>query len=483
MNQRTTPLLDALIHASLRKHAPFYLPGHKRGRGGPQTLLRQWGADVFRTDLPELPELDDLFAPEGVILEAQSLAAEAFGAQQTWFLTNGSSCGIVAAILATCNPGDSIILPRNCHRSVVSGLILSGAMPIFIEPELGPDFAFGLSPQRIEQALTQYPQAKAVMVTSPTYEGVCVDIDAIATLTHRHNIPLLVDEAHGPHFAFHPELPPSALSAGADLAIQSTHKILGAMTQAAMLHTQGHRVSSQRINQALQWGQSTSPSYLLLASLDAARQQMALQGSQILETLIQRVNTTRQQLQQIKGLSLLGPLPTTAGFAALDPTRLTLGFRDLGLNGLEVDQMLHDDLAVTAELPMPSHLTFVPSLGTTQTDLAQLVQALKQLAQEARGNSLQPPSTFDWKRNPISTPHLSPRAAAFAPQKTVTWEQAVGHTSAELICPYPPGIPVLYPGAKITQADADYLRQVKAAGGHITGCSDPHLETLRVVQL
>ncbi|MGB7416757.1 MAG: aminotransferase class I/II-fold pyridoxal phosphate-dependent enzyme [Thermosynechococcaceae cyanobacterium] len=483
IDQAQTPLLSALQSAGDRNHNAFYTPGHKRGRGTPKALLQTWGCSVFQRDLPELPELDDLFAPEGVILEAQALAAEAFGADQTWFLTNGSSCGVMTAILAVCAPDDRIIVPRNCHRSVISGLTLSGAMPIFIEPELGPEFALGLAPHRIAEALDKYPQAKAVMVTSPTYEGVCVDLDAISTLTHAHNIPLLVDEAHGPHFAFHSGLPPSALSAGADLAVQSTHKVLGALTQAAMLHTQGDRISPQRICQALQWLQSTSPSYLLLASLDAARQQMALQGTQILEHLISSVRATRQQLQQIKGLSLLSPQRPTAGFANLDITRLTVGVSKVGLNGLQVDQRLHEHFAVTAELPTPSHLTFVPSLGTTQTDLNQLVQALRQIALEAQEQPRQATTTPTWHREAIIVPQLSPRAASFAAQETIAWEQATDRISAELICPYPPGIPVLYPGGKITAADLDYLRQIQAVGGHITGCTDPDLNTLRVLQL
>ncbi|MGF1602817.1 MAG: aminotransferase class I/II-fold pyridoxal phosphate-dependent enzyme [Thermosynechococcaceae cyanobacterium] len=483
MDQTQTPLLSALTASSLRDHAAFYIPGHKRGRGAPPPLLQAWGQSIWQTDLPELPELDDLFAPDGVIRDAQALAAEAFGAEQTWFLTNGSSCGVMAAILAVCNPGDRIIIPRNCHRSVISGLILSGAMPIFIEPELGPEFAYGLALEKIAEALQQYPQTKAVMVTSPTYEGVCVDLDEIATLTHNHGIPLLVDEAHGPHFAFHPDLPPSALSAGADLAIQSTHKVLGALTQAAMLHTQGDRISSQRISQSLQCLQSTSPSYLLLASLDAARQQMALQGTQILEHLIGSVKATRQQLQQIEGLSLLNFQCPAPGFADLDITRLTVGVNPLGLNGLQVDQRLHDHLAVTAELPTPSHLTFIPSLGTTQVDLDQLVQALRQIALEAKEHSQQNSTAPIWQRKAICIPQLSPRTASFAAQETVGWEQAADRISAELVCPYPPGIPVLYPGGKITMADLDYLRQIQAVGGHITGCIDPDLNTLRVVQL
>jgi arginine decarboxylase len=280
LDQTTAPLLEALKIYTQQRHAPFYAPGHKRGQGIPQSLRDLLGASVFRADLPELPNLDNLFAPESVIQAAQELAAEAFGAEQTWFLVNGSTAGVMAAILATCATGDKIILPRNIHQSAIAGLILSGAVPIFINPEYDPtiDLAYSITPTAVAAALKRYPDAKAVMMLYPTYEGVCGDVSAIAQLTHQHNIPLLVDEAHGPHFAFHPDLPPSALSAGADLSVQSTHKVLGAMTQASMLHVQGNRIDRERLSKALQLVQSTSPNYLLLAYLDAARQQMALQG-------------------------------------------------------------------------------------------------------------------------------------------------------------------------------------------------------------
>src|SRR5919202_2133332 len=247
LDQTKAPLLKALQESAHKPHAPFYTPGHKRGQGIPQPMLNLLGASVFQVDLPELPDLDNLFAPEGVIKEAQELAADAFGADQTWFLVNGSTGGVMAAILATCNSGDKIILPRNIHQCAIAGLVLSGAVPVFINPEFDPssDLAHSITPTAVAKALKQYPDAKAVMMVYPTYQGVCGDVRAIAQLVHEHNIPLLVDEAHGPHFAFHPDLPPSALSAGADLAVQSTHKVLGAMTQASMLHIQGNRVEAQ----------------------------------------------------------------------------------------------------------------------------------------------------------------------------------------------------------------------------------------------
>ncbi|MGL5062533.1 MAG: aminotransferase class I/II-fold pyridoxal phosphate-dependent enzyme, partial [Microcoleus sp.] len=430
--QLKTPLLDALQNCANRSNSPFYAPGHKRGRGIPQSLVELWGAQVFRSDLPELPELDNLFNPEAAIAQAQQLAAAAFGADRTWFLANGSTCGIIAAILAVCHPGDKIILPRNIHQSAISGLILSGAIPIWIEPEYDRDWdiAHCITPESVAAALQQHPDAKAVMVVYPTYHGACGNLRAIAQITHQYNIPLLTDEAHGAHFNFHPELPATALSSGADLTVQSIHKTLSAMTQASMLHVQGDRIDIHRLNQALQLVQSTSPSYLLLASLDAARQQIALQGKQLIDRTLMLAETGRSGLSKIPGLSVLEPL-NIPGFADLDRTRLTVKVSGLGITGFAADEILHDRFGVTAELPLPQHLTFIISLGNTELDIQNLLQAFTILGsnkqQETRAKkqhfSHLPPSP----PSPLSTssPPLSPREAFFSPTETVAADKAV----------------------------------------------------------
>ena len=232
-NQHLTPILDALQEWVAKFHAPFYTPGHKRGQGMNPLLKDRWGAEVFSWDLPELPGLDNLHAPAGIIEEAQNLAAAVFGAQQTWFLVNGSTAGVIAAILATCGEGEKMILPRNSHASAIAGIIHAGAVPIFITPEYDGalDLAHSITPEAVRFALEQHPDAKAVMLVYPTYYGGCGDLAAIAEIVHSYRIPLLVDEAHGAHFGFHPDLPPAALAVGADLTVQSTHKLLGALTQ------------------------------------------------------------------------------------------------------------------------------------------------------------------------------------------------------------------------------------------------------------
>lgn len=492
-SQDRTPLLDALATSAHRYHAPFYTPGHKRGRGIPQPLAELLGRSVFRADLPELPELDNLFAPAGVIEEAQQLAARAFGAAQTWFLVNGSTCGVMAAILATCGVGDKIILPRNIHQSAIAGLVLSGAIPVFINPEYDrfSDLAGSVTLAAVAAALEKHPDSKAVMVVYPNYHGICGNLKAIAELVHQHHIPLLVDEAHGAHLSFHRDLPDSALSAGADLTIQSTHKVLGAMTQASMLHIQAQQIDAQKLSKALQLLQSSSPSYLLLASLDAARQQMALHGEQLMSRTLQLADDARYKINQIRGLSVL-EFSQTQGFFDFDRTRLTVRVSELGLSGFEADQILHQQLGVTAELPTSEHLTFILSLGNTQADIDKLVRSLITIAND-HYPAQQPHACKEllqsWKAKFVYIhsssctlcPNLSPRQAFFAPTETLFVNDALDQICAELICPYPPGIPVLMPGEIISSAAIEYLQQVLALGGSVTGCSDPTLKSIKVV--
>ncbi|MEH1812416.1 MAG: aminotransferase class I/II-fold pyridoxal phosphate-dependent enzyme [Nostoc sp.] len=488
LDQNKIPLLDALKANAARPHAPFYTPGHKLGEGISQPLADLLGKAVFRTDLTELADLDNLFAPQGVIQEAQKLAAEAFGALQTWFLVNGSTCGIEAAILATCGTGDKIILPRNVHSSAIAGLILSGAIPIFLNPEYNPvlDIAHSITPNAVQSALQQHPDTKAVLIVYPTYYGVCGDLSAIANITHQYNIPLIVDEAHGAHFAFHPELPTPALDAGADLTVQSTHKVLGAMTQASMLHVRGNRIDCDRISKALQLVQSTSPSYLLLASLDAARQQMAMHGKMLMSRTLELAEEARTRISQIPGLSVLEmpQLAGSPGFVALDKTRLTVTVSGLGLTGFEADEILDEKLGVTAEFASLQHLTFIISLGNTPADIEQLVQGFTSLAKEYRRSNLTVKNQvwLNLDRTLDYALQLSPREAFFAVSEILPLTQTNKRICAEIVCPYPPGIPVLMPGEVITKSVLEYLQQIQAMGGFISGCNDISLKSLKVVK-
>jgi arginine decarboxylase len=481
-DDRRIPILNTLRQLAVSEDAAFYAPGHKKGRAIAINLSDLLGNKVFRADLPELPELDNLFAPQGVIKEAQTLAAETFGADRTWFLVNGSTCGIMAAIVATCGAGEKIILPRNIHRSAIAGLIVSGAIPIFIDPEYDrvTRLAYNITPEAVAATLQEHPDAKAVMVLHPTYQGVCSNLGAIVDTTHSYNIPLLVDEAHGAHFAFHSELPPAALSLGADLSVQSTHKVLSAMTQASMLHLQGTRICPQKIGKALQLLQSTSPSYLLLASLDAAREQMASEGEILMAKTLNLAATARSKLSQISGLSVLES-KIQPGFASLDRTRLTIDISQLGITGYEADAILHEQLGVTCELPLMEHLTFIISLGNIQEDIEKLIEAFVKLTQDKQLLTKKSSSQFQPLKYSQQNLVMSPREAYFSATETVSLTDAIDRISAELVCPYPPGIPVLMPGEIITSDSIDYLQEVLAAGGTITGCSDDSLQTLEVI--
>jgi arginine decarboxylase len=486
--QASAPLLERLKGCAERSAAAFHTPGHKRGQGI-SSILSDWlGQAVFQADLPELPELDNLFAPDGVIQQAQALAAAAFGAEQTWFLANGSTCGVEAAVLATCQPGEKIILPRNVHQSAIAALILSGAVPVFVQPDYDAswDVAHGVSLDAIEAAIEQHPDAKAVLVVSPTYYGVVSPVQSIAEIAHQHNIPLLVDEAHGAHFAFHPELPPSALSQGADVVVQSIHKTLSALTQAAMLHVQGDRIDRDRLIRSLSLVQSTSPNYLLLASLDAARQQMATQGYALMEQALNLAKRARQELRQIPELALLDDRSNqVSSFADLDLTRITIDVTGLGLTGFAADEQLHETFGVTAELPGLRHLTFIVSLGNTEADIDRLVSAFHQLATELKPqNQPEPNSLYPsaFRLLPSALSLLTPRQAFFSAAVSVPIAHAIDHISAELVCPYPPGIPVLLPGEVITAEAIEYLQKVLAAGGIVAGCTDSTLNTLSIVK-
>ncbi|TVQ53246.1 MAG: aminotransferase class I/II-fold pyridoxal phosphate-dependent enzyme [Spirulina sp. DLM2.Bin59] len=479
------PLIAALKAAARWDHAPFYTPGHRRGVGLPAALKPLLGA-AAAYDFPELPTIGNLAAEEGAICDsapiaaAQTLAAQTFGAERTWFLVNGSSGGLLAAILATCGEGGKIILPRNVHSSIINGLILAGAWPVFIHPAYGAeqDLAYGMTAAAVAEALATHPDVRAVLVVYPTYHGICTDLAAIAEVVHGHGIPLLVDEAHGPHFAFHPDLPPSALSLGADLVVQSTHKVLGALSQAAMLHGQGDRLHWPRLAQCIAMVQSTSPNSLLLASLDGARQQMATAGRELMAQTLALAQWARQELAQIPHVTLLEtPSTPQSGFRYFDPTRLTVLVAGLGRDGFDLDEELMAR-GVMAELPLERHLMFIVTLGSCQQDLDRLVAVFRVLSQETTGPlPTLPPQALP----PLPPLLLSPRAATFAPRRAVPLDAAVGEASGALICAYPPGIPVFMPGEMITEEAIAYLQTLKRLGAQLLGLSDPTLATLSVI--
>jgi arginine decarboxylase len=484
--QSKTPLVNVLQGYHQSANATFHTPGHNRGQGIPERMEQLVGVLPYQADFPDLPGLN-LFEADGAIAQAQALAAQLFGAEQTWFLINGSTVGIIASILATCNAGDKIILPRNIHQSVISGLILSGAHPVFVSSDYDPawDLAYCMTPASVAEALANYPEARAVLMVSPTYHGVCGNVEAIAALAHQHNLPLIVDEAHGSHFAFHPDLPTSALEAGADLVVQSTHKLLTALTQSSMLHLQGSRIDAARIGKLLQMLQSSSPSNLLLASLDATRHQMATQGKILMDRTLQLAHQARTQIQQA-GLTLLElPLEGTGGFANFDPTRIVVDVSAIGIDGFTADEILTHRFGVTAELPTLRQIAFIVSLGTTANDIDSLVRGLIQLAQMQLAQMRKPflvQASSALILPTLDLPALTPREAFFAVHESVSIEHSQGRISAETICPYPPGVPLIFSGEQIAAEAIAQLQLIKSQGGLIVGCTDPDLQKIQVVR-
>ena len=514
LQQFQTPLLDALGKCIQDGHAAFYTPGHKRGMGIDGRLRELLGEKLFFADLSELSELDNLAAPSGAIASSQCLAAAAFGANYTFFLVNGSTCGIVAAIMATCNPGDKIILPRHIHASVISGLIMTGAVPIFIQSQYDTQFGipYGITVSDLALTLSQHPDAKAVMVVYPSYEGLCGDIRGFAELTHSYGIPLLVDEAHGSHFCFHPQLPISALAGGADLSVQSIHKTLGAMTQGSMLHGKGDLIDLNRLQKTLRMVQSTSPSYILMAGLDAARYQMATMGLELMERALSLANFAREQIAKIPGLLVLetpvdsiddavqkpelntnlnpkSKIQNPKSKIQIDPTRLTVIVSPLGITGFTADDFLETKYGVRCEFSSLHYLTFIITFGNTPADIEKLITGLTALT------NLPTSEKDTYLLNSINTKVLTknftsinqqlvitPRDAFFAATETIEIIQVCDRICAETICPYPPGIPILLPGEFITAEALEYLQTVKSLGGSITGCADPSLQTLQVVK-
>ncbi|GAB4837629.1 hypothetical protein Ancab_002478 [Ancistrocladus abbreviatus] len=481
------PLVSALKTAAEENAASFHFPGHNRGRAAPSPLVELIGRRPFLHDLPELPELDNLFSPEGPIRDAQKQAAQLFGASETWFLVGGTTCGIQAAIMATCSPGDSLILPRNSHISATSALVLTGVSPKYIIPDYDSDWdiASAVTPTQVEKAINDLElegrKAAAVFVTSPTYHGICSNLKEISTVCHSRNIPLIVDEAHGAHFGFHPQLPISALQQGADLTVQSTHKVLCSLTQSSMLHRSGKLVDRERICRCLQTLQSTSPSYLLLASLDAATAQLSKNPEKFFNNAIHLANEARSLIKQIVGVSVLD-FPSFSKFPAIDPLRVNISIWQLGLSGYEADEFLFKDQNVVSEVVGSHSITFVFTPGTCRDHVHRLLLGLEHLSSSLPLGSERRIGKRTEQKDPEPfldiTIELSPRDAFFTRKRKIDIKESVGKICGELICPYPPGIPVMIPGEIITAKSLEYLLQIRSKGGVISGAADPLLSSI-----
>lgn len=479
--QKHAPLYEALVRHAKKKLHPFHVPGHKMGKSFDEEA-RDLFASILTIDLTEISGMDDLHQPQGVIAEAQALAAEAYGAEETRFLVGGSTAGNIALILAVCNPGDTIIVQRNSHKSVFHGIMLAQANPVFVVPSVDPvtGVAACLRREDVERACQEHPEAKAVFLTNPTYYGMGIDLRKMASVAHRYNMPLVVDEAHGSHYGFHPALPESAMQAGADAAVQSTHKMGNAMTMSSMLHLQGNRLDRNRVSQALAMIQSSSPSYPLMASLDVARRQMALRGQEELELAISRMRLFRERLAEHSWLTTptIGP---ESVYSTLDPLKLLLVLQTTHLDGYRLQAEM-EARGIFPELADKHHVLLAASTGTSLEDVEQIGKVLQEWTPQ---QSVRPSSIVQGEgivasafcREQVMPMHQ----AVWSDKRAVPLEEAVGCVAAEMVIPYPPGIPYLVPGERIDEQALTFLRDQRKMGTRFHGVQDPDLRTIQIV--
>ena len=483
MNIDCIPIVKSLIEYRDEGAVPFHMPGHKRGSIYKKVGLDFLSGDLLAMDTTEVPGIDNLHCPESAILTAQNLAAEAFGADYSFFLVNGTTAGIYSMIMAAANPGDKIIIPRNCHRSVYGAVILGRLIPIYINPETDDELgiAMGIKPETVEYILEKHWDAKAVVITNPTYYGTCSDLKRIAEIVHKKGMMLLVDEAHGSHFGFNKRLPMSALEAGADITAQSTHKTLPAMTQSSMLHVKSSMVDMERLKQFLRLTQTTSPSHILLASLDAARYIMQEKGRELLDDSIDWSNWARDEINSIAGLYCLSSDRIGRyGVADLDPTRITVNFRAIGISGTEAEAILRKDFKIQVEMADLYNIVAITTIGDCRADYERFVSALKSIA-GAMGSGMAETKAPTVSLKP---PELSimPWEAIYCEKDQVEASNSIGRICGEMIIPYPPGIPVLMPGEVITREAYEYLKLCVQTGIKINGASDIRLEKICVIK-
>ncbi|MCX7708856.1 MAG: aminotransferase class I/II-fold pyridoxal phosphate-dependent enzyme [Clostridia bacterium] len=444
----------------------FHMPGHKLGRGIPDRFLENFA----QLDMTEIPGTDNLHFPQGAIKEAQCLAAQAFGADQTFFLVNGSTCGVHAMIMATCKPGDKLIVARDCHKSVIHGLMLAGVEPVYIQPGFNP--LFGISetvlPSQVAQTLIANPDAVGVLITRPNYYGICSEIREIAQITHLHGKMLLVDEAHGAHLKFSETLPVCAMEAGADLCVQSAHKTLPAFTQSAYLHVKSEKVDVEKLKRILGMLETSSPSYILMAYLDIARAIMEAEGKQRIEALLQSIEQFDQRIHLQTELTLLKEGHLENG--ALDRTRIVIKTSDAGINGYEAEKYLREQYHVQVEMSDRKNIVCIATVADTDKELLSLEKALLGMTKELRKTAEGTDNHITEMQMPIQK--ISLKDILYSKGNHMLLKDAVGKVSLEMITPYPPGIPLVCPGEVITEELVEYIYGIMSQGGNVTGLSE-----------
>ncbi|NLL06504.1 MAG: aminotransferase class I/II-fold pyridoxal phosphate-dependent enzyme [Clostridiaceae bacterium] len=479
LDQFKTPLFDAVKRYVDDKVIQFHVPGHKKGTGLKE--LRDYIGDrVFEMDANGMQELDFANNPTGVIYESERLLAQAFGAQNAFFLVGGTTAGVQAMIMSACEPGDKIIIPRNAHKSTIGGIILSGAMPVYVQPEINErlGIAMGITEESLRKAIKENPHAKALFLINPTYYGAASDLKALVRIAHRHDMAVLVDEAHGAHMCFHDDFPLTAMEVGADMSSASMHKTGGSLTQSSALLLRSNLVSPERVKQVLNLTHTTSSSYLLMCSLDVARKQIATQGSEMLEEALRLARMAREEINKIEGLYAFGKeLIGTPGCYDIDETKLGISVAGLGYTGYEMEEKLRNEYNIQIELSDMHNIMGIVSIGDTEENIVALINALKDISSKTEIKEYRKTTIVPYNPKMI----VSPRDAFYSHKKSVPLKDSVGEIAGEMIMAYPPGIPVICLGERITQDIIDYIEILKNQRCQMQGTADPHINSIMVL--
>lgn len=478
--QEQTPLFDALKNHIDRNVIPFHVPGHKYGNG-----LREFkkyiGTKAMSMDVNGMDDLDYANNPKGVIYESEKLLAKAFGADNAFFLVNGTTGGVQTMIMSICKPNDKIIIPRNAHRSVFSGMILSGAMPIYVYPEINEkiDSVTNVSFENYKKAIEKNPEAKAVFIINPTYYGMTTDLQKVVEFAHEKNMIVMVDEAHGTHMHFNDKFPISAMDANADICAASMHKTAGSLTQSSILLVKGDRVNKSRVREILNLMQTTSASYLLMSSLDVARKQLATSGKTLLNKTLKLAKDARKQINEIEGLYAFGKeIIDKNGCYEFDETKLVVNCSKLNITGYELEKILREEYNIQIEMSDFSNILAIVSLGDTKENLDSLVNALKDISQKSYILT----DKIKYNNKTCKLQHiLSPRYAFFSPKKIVNLNESEGKICGGMVMVYPPGIPIICTGEQITQEVIDYLEEIRKQECEIQGAYNPKENTICII--
>ncbi|CDA69944.1 MAG: aminotransferase class I/II-fold pyridoxal phosphate-dependent enzyme [Lachnospiraceae bacterium] len=480
MNQNRAPIYEALEQFRKNKVVPFDVPGHKRGRGNPE-LVQLLGKQCVELDVNSMKPLDNLCHPISVIKEAEELAAEAFGASHAFLMVGGTTSAVQSMVLTACKKGEKIILPRNVHRSVINALVVNGATPIYVNPDVDKKLgiALGMKISQVEKAIEDNPDAVAILVNNPTYYGICSNLKKIVEIAHAHNMLVLVDEAHGTHFYFGENMPITAMAAGADMASVSMHKSGGSLTQSSFLLT-GPNVSAGYVRQVINLTQTTSASYLLLASLDISRRNLALRGKEAFEEVEKIAAYARNEINKIDGYYAYGEeLINGDSIYDFDTTKLTVYTLDIGLAGIEVYDKLRDEYDIQLELGDIGNILAYISIGDRMRETERLVSALYDIRRRYKKDRT---GLFDHEYiNPSVV--MTPQEAFYAEkEEMIPIRETNGRICTEFVMCYPPGIPILAPGERITQEIIDYIVYAKEKGCSMTGPEDETIERLNVIR-